>query len=39
MDPLKHYGFFFSSSSPRPSRTMAEGEETTEVTRKIENPH
>ena len=37
MDPLKHYGFLLGSLSPRPSRTMAEGKEALEVTRKIAN--
>jgi hypothetical protein len=30
-----HYGLLFGSSGPGPSRTMAEGKETVEVTRKI----
>lgn len=37
MDPLKHYGFLFDSSSPRSSRSMAKGEERVEITRKIAN--
>jgi hypothetical protein len=37
MDPLKHYGLFPGSFSQRPSRTVAEDEETVGVTRKITN--
>lgn len=31
MEPLKHYGFLFDSSSPRSSRSTAKGEERVEV--------